>query len=137
MTWLEKDGYPLWPFWSHVQSWWDLRLHSNVLLVHFNALKADMEGEIRRIARFLGLEPDPGVWPRILEHCTFEYMKRNARTLSPRLSIIFSGGAATFLNRGTIGRWRDVLRADDVRQYEEAARRNLTPDCARWLETGQ
>src|SRR5688572_16389824 len=25
IDWLEKDGYPLWPFWEHLRSWWALR----------------------------------------------------------------------------------------------------------------
>jgi aryl sulfotransferase len=23
--WLEKDGYPFWPFWENVKSWWEVR----------------------------------------------------------------------------------------------------------------
>src|SRR5690606_21503037 len=75
--WLDEDGYPLWPFWSLVRSWWDMREQPNVLLMHFNDLKTDLEGQIRRIARFLDIEIDDAVWPDIVRHSTFEYMKRN------------------------------------------------------------
>ena len=37
----------------------------------------------------------------------------------------------------TNGRWRDVLSADESRKYEEMALRNLGPDCAHWLATGE
>ncbi len=23
--WLDKDGYPIWPYWSHIRSWWEIR----------------------------------------------------------------------------------------------------------------
>jgi aryl sulfotransferase len=136
-TWLQRDGDPLWPFWSHVQSWWDVRHFPNVMLVHFLELKRDMAGAIRRIAQFLDIPIDESRWPLVLEHCTFDYMKRNADKLSPVLETAFVGGAQTFVNRGISGGWRGVLTDEDSRAYEVYASRNLAPDTARWLATGQ
>ena len=135
--WLDGDGYPLWPFWSHVQSWWDIRNRPNVLLVHFNNLKADLALEMQRIARFLAIPVEAARWPGMVERCSFDYMKENASLLSPTLDLAFTGGAGTFLYKGTNGRWRDILSDDDVRKYERAARRNLSADCAAWLVSGQ
>ncbi len=85
-TWLEQDGQPFWPFWSHVKSWWEARHHPNVLLVHFNNLKADLPGGIRRIAAFLGISIDETTWPDILEHSGFDWM-REAAGAAPRLMV--------------------------------------------------
>ncbi|MGH8260041.1 MAG: sulfotransferase domain-containing protein [Steroidobacteraceae bacterium] len=136
LAWLERNGFPLWPFWAHVQSWWDRRDRPNVLLAHFNRLKADTAAEIRRIARFLEMELDESRLPEILHRCSFDYMRTNASTLSPNLEGLFKGGAQAFVYKGTNGRWHDVLTADDLRRYQTAVRRNLSPDCARWLATG-
>lgn len=136
--WLDKDGFPFWPFWSHVQSWWDVRSLPNVMLLHFNDLKADMPSEIRRIADFLQIEIDESLWPTIIEHCTFDYMKKNAPTLSTVFDdTMFRGGLSNFINKGTNGRWRDMLSTTDIEKYERAAMDNLTPDCAHWLATGE
>ena len=52
--WLDKDGHPFWPFWENIaHAGGRIRDLPNVLLVHFSRLKADLEGEIRRIAAFL------------------------------------------------------------------------------------
>jgi aryl sulfotransferase len=134
--WLDRDGYPVAPFWPHVQSWWDVRGLDNVLLVHFAALKRDLEAEMRRVAAFLGVELGASLWPAVVERCTFDYMRRNAASLSRRLDAGFKGGAQSFFHGGTNGRWRDVLTADDAAKYERLAAANLTPDCARWLATG-
>ena len=32
-TWLNRDGYPIWPFWPHVRSWWAVRHLPNVMLI--------------------------------------------------------------------------------------------------------
>ena len=135
--WLERDGYPFWPFWSHVQSWWDVRGLPNVLLVHFARLKADMEGEIRRMASFLQIDIDPQAWPGIVEHCGFDYMKRHAGEAIGRAELTLENGAQAFINKGENGRWRDVLTPEEVAMADEAAAANLTPDCAHWLRTGE
>jgi aryl sulfotransferase len=134
--WLDKDGFPLWPFWSHVQSWWDIRHLPNVMLTHFSRLKGDMRGAILCFAGFLGINVDPEALPRILEHCSFEYMQSHASALSRWFETSLVGGGKTFVHRGTNGRWANVLTTSDVAKYENAASTHLTPDCARWLATG-
>lgn len=135
--WLAGDGYPFWEFWSHIQGWWDSRDLPNVMLLHFNELKADLAGSIRRIAGFLEIAIDEAMWPEILRHCTFEYMKGHADKAVPHAQIAFKGGGKTFIHKGTNERWRNFLTAEDSREYESAAAKNLTPDCAHWLATGE
>ncbi|WP_428267391.1 sulfotransferase domain-containing protein [Haliangium sp.] len=136
-AWLEKDGYPFWPFWPHVRSWWGVRHLPNVLSLHYAQLKADMPGEIRRIAKFLDITIDERKWPAIVEHCSFDYMKSNATKSLPFEGKFWDGGAQTFVHKGVNGRWRDILTADEVKAYEERAERELGPACARWLATGE
>ncbi len=134
--WLDRDGHPFWPFWENVQSWWDAAGLPNVLLVHFAEMKADMPGQIRRIAQFLEIDIDPARWPAILEHSSFAYMKRHAALAAPLGGALWDGGGETFINKGTNGRWRDILSGGDIRKYEALAARHLSGDCARWLATG-
>ncbi|MGV0035009.1 MAG: hypothetical protein ACNYPE_08585 [Candidatus Azotimanducaceae bacterium WSBS_2022_MAG_OTU7] len=49
---------------------------------------------------------------------------------------VFRGGLATFINKGTNGRWRDILTDEDIGLYRETQDKVLTPDCAAWLEEG-
>jgi aryl sulfotransferase len=135
--WLDRDGYPFWPFWHHVKSWWDARHLPNVLLCHFAELKADLPGSIRRIADFLAIEVDPARWDDIVHHCSFEFMKQNADRSAPAQGAYWKGGAQTFINRGTNERLKSALTPHDVERYEAAARAELGQDCARWLATGR
>jgi aryl sulfotransferase len=139
--WLDNGGY--WflgaSFWEHVQGWWNVQSLPNVLLIHFNNLKADMPGEIRRIAQFLEIQIDEAKWPTIVEHCTIGYMRSSTRATATGslLQQVFDDGVNTFFHKGTNGRWKDVLSAPEIEKYERAARNNLTPDCANWLATGK
>jgi aryl sulfotransferase len=84
--WLDGDGYPFWPFFENVRSWGEVRDLPNVLMLHFAWLKRDLPGEIRRIACFLEVPIDEARFPSIVEHCSCDYMKRNATQSVTRLS---------------------------------------------------
>lgn len=135
-AWLDRDGHPFWPFWENVRSWWAIRDLPNVYMTHFQTLKDDMPGQIRRIADFLGITVEAAQWPAILHHCSFDYMKANATASVPLGGALWEGGAGTFVHKGTNGRWRDVLTAEESAKYERLTFRELGPDCARWLATG-
>jgi aryl sulfotransferase len=134
--WLQGDGYPFWSLWENVRSWWEIRHLPNVLMVHYADLKADLSGQMRRIAAFLDIPIDETQWDAIAEHCTFDYMKRNAEQVVPLGGQIFEGGAQTFINKGTNGRWRDTLTAEDIHWYESVAQAQLGDDCTYWLANG-
>ena len=83
--WLDGGGLPLGcSFWEHSQGWWNARHLPNVLLVHFNNLKADLPREMQRIASFLGIEIEEELWPTLVEHCTLDYMRKTASTVVGR-----------------------------------------------------
>ncbi len=131
--WLDHDGDPWWPFWENVRSWWQIRDLPNVLLVHFQDLKRDLPGAVQRIARHLDIELDDALLATVVEHSSFDWMKRHADRAVPLGGAFWDGGATTFINKGTNGRWRDVLTANEVAEYEERAVRELGPECAAWL----
>jgi aryl sulfotransferase len=135
--WLDQDGYPWWSFWENTRSWWEIRDQPNVMMLHFENLKKDMPGEIRRVAEFLEIPVDENRWEAILEHCSFDYMKANATKSVPLGGAFWDGGAQTFINKGSNGRWRDVLSQEEIEKYERIASEQLSADCARWLATGK
>ena len=135
--WLANDGFPFWSIWENVRSWWAIRDLANVKLVHYNDLKRDLSGQMRGIAKYLHTPIDEAKWPTMVEHCTFDYMKAHAAQSAPLGGGLWEGGATTFINKGTNGRWKDLLTPEDNRAYEERAVKELGPECARWLMTGE
>jgi aryl sulfotransferase len=135
--WLERDGYPFWPLWENVRSWWAIRGLPNVMLIHFNELKADLPGSMRRIAAFLDAPVDETTWDATVARCTFDYMRAHAAEHAPLGGVFWEGGAGNFIHKGTNGRWRDTLGPADVKAYEDRALAELSPECAHWLATGE
>jgi aryl sulfotransferase len=132
----ESQGYPFWSNLRQTQTWWDYRHLPNILFVHYNDLLADLEVEIARVAVFLEIDLPPETLQRIAELVGFDNMKRDADKLVPGRGTRFQGGAKIFIFKGTNGRWRDVLTEDDLALYPAAVARDLTPECAAWLEKG-
>jgi aryl sulfotransferase len=134
--WLARDGHPFWPFWENIRSWWEIRPLPNVMLLHFESLKQDLPGEMKRIADFMGVAVDDTKWPDMLKHCSFDYMKANATPSVPLGGAFWEGGAQTFINKGVNGRWRDTLSPEESAAYSQRAVAELGKDCAHWLATG-
>ena len=117
---------------DHIASWWEHRDDPNVLFVHYDDLKADLDGQMRRVSAFLDIPVDESTWADQVAACTFEGMKARAAEIADFESH-FVGGADTFLYKGTNGRWRDVLTPEELAAYDAAVATWLTPECAQWL----
>jgi aryl sulfotransferase len=123
------------PYWSHIQSWWDVRHLPNLLTLHYADMIVDLPAAVRRIAAFLAIPIDAALFPKILSHCSIEHMRKVAQD-DPSLNQVFREGSKTFINQGTNGRWRDVLTAAEIEKADGISARELTPDCAYWLRNG-
>jgi aryl sulfotransferase len=119
---------------AHVATFWERRKQENLLLVHYNDLKRDLAGEMRRVAAFLGIDVPDAKWPAVVERCTFDAMKRRADEIGTFWN--FEGGAQSFLFKGTNDRWRDVLTTQELAAYEKRAAELLPSDAIAWLEQG-
>lgn len=140
--WLEGDperfnGYPARVFFHIERSFWAVRDQPNVLLVHYNDLKADLDGEMRRVAAFLGIETPAALWPALVEAARFETMQANSASIMPRADRGFEGGALRFFNKGLNGRWQGVYRDEDLAAYAARVKAETSPDLAAWLEGGR
>ena len=135
--WMERDGYPFWPFWENVRSWWAIRDLPTVKVLHFANLKKDMPGRIREVAEFLDIPINESSWDRILEYCSFAWMKKNATKSVPLGGAFWDAGAEVFINRGVNGRWADTLSLEESEEYQQRAEAELGEVCARWLATGE
>ena len=135
--WLDRDGHPFWPFWENVRSWWAVRDLPNVKFIHFANLKHDMAREIRAIATFLDIPIKESRWEAILNHCSFEWMKKNATKSVPLGGAFWDAGAEVFINKGVNGRWSDTLSPEEVAAYQTRSRTELGDECAHWLATGE
>jgi aryl sulfotransferase len=130
------NDFPAQRYFDIEKSYWAERARPNLLMVHYNDLTANLDGEMRRIATFLGIAVPESAWSGLVEAAGFKFMREHGATLLPRASMGWDKGAERFLHHGTNGRWRDVLTPEEVALYEVRVKRELSPNLARWLEAG-
>jgi aryl sulfotransferase len=121
----------------HARTFWEFRHLPNIIMMHYSDMKADLEGQMRRLAAALNISVEEGLWPQLADAASFERMKENADTLAP------SGAhpdqwrdKAAFFNKGEHGQWQGVLGEEELALYRQIMKERLEPDLARWLEHG-
>jgi aryl sulfotransferase len=118
---------------EHLQTFRDAADDLDVVSLHYDDLKADLEGQMRRLAAHLGIEVYEDRWPALVGAASFESMRSRADTTVP------GGGReqwidpAAFFSRGTSGQWRDLLDDADLARYAARARSLASDDLVEWL----
>jgi aryl sulfotransferase len=134
----EPDGWPFWSHHHHLATWWTAREQPNVYFLHYADLKADAHAEVASLADFLGIAVTPAQLDEVVRVTDLDYVRSEAVEAEAKSAgpTFFEGGAANFFYKGTNGRWRDVLTADELAQYE-AKMTTLDPGFRAWLEGGR
>lgn len=118
----------------HLSTFWEARHEPNVVLLHYDDLKNDREGQMRGLAARLGIEVPEARWPELLDAASFDAMRSRADELTPEITLWRD--PHRFFRRGTSGQWRDLLDENDVRRYEKRVAELLEPDLAAWVHRG-
>jgi hypothetical protein len=135
LAWIDRDADPreemdslcgvMW----HLSDAWARRSEPNVLLIHYDDLCADLEGEMRRLAARLAIAVP--AWPGLVQAATFEQMRAKADQVVPGGGVLKS--SAAFFRRGRSGAGREVLCDEELAHYHERVARLAPPDLLAWL----
>ncbi|GIJ80777.1 Sulfotransferase domain-containing protein [Micromonospora phaseoli] len=123
----ELDSLPgvLW----HLRDAWVRRHRPNIHLVHYDDLRADLSGQMHRLAARLGLDP-PG--PELVEAATFDRMRAHADRLAPDPAGVLKDRQA-FFRSGRSGQGRAMLDDEARARYRSRCAALAPPDLLSWL----
>lgn len=119
----------------NVRSWWPHRDRPNVLVLRYEDLKRDLEGAIETIARFLEWPLTAETKVNTLRYASFAWMKAHSDRFAHHGESgepLFRPG--TFVRKGEVGDHQGLLSAAQGERIVERARRELTPECLRFLD---
>jgi len=115
---LRKKVNPFGPWQKHVASWLDSPIGStpSLLKVHYEELRKNPLEQFTRIATFLGVDSDPALIQRAIEHNSLAKMKEKERVAPQRASV-----KGQFVRKGEVQGWRAKLTAEQVQFIAEHA----------------
>jgi len=120
----------------HLRTFWDVRDDPNIVMLHYNDLETDLDGEMHRLARRLQIHVDEAAWPGLVEAARFENMRANADTVAPDTTNGIWNSNRQFFNRGCSGQWQELLDTDALARYEHRVAELAPSDLADWLHNG-
>lgn len=138
LAWIERDVAPadgldslpgvLW----HLGDAWRRRHEPNIVLLHYADLLADLDGQMRWLARRLAITVPEARWPVLVEAASFAQMRARAEQLAPDPVGVLKDRRA-FFRCGSSGTGRALLTTDELARYERRAAALAPDDLLRWL----
>ncbi len=109
---------------------------ADVVAFHYADLKADLEGEMRRLADRLAIVVPEDRWPPLVEAASFQRMRERADELVPNSTEAIWKENRGFFHSGRGGGWREFMGEEAQRRYEERVAALAKPEVAAWAHTG-
>jgi aryl sulfotransferase len=118
----------------HLDTFWQVRDRPNVVLLRYEDLLDDLEGQMRYLAgRLRIIVPEP-VWPGLVQAATFASMKGRADELAAEASHDrFYNDRDQFFRKGETGQWREFLTDEDLRRYATRVAECAPADLLAWV----
>lgn len=103
------DGQvPYGSWYKHTQSWWEKRNDSQLLFLFYEDMKEDIRKEVIKLIEFLGRKPSEALVDTIIQHTTFQEMKKNPFTNYTTLPEEFMNQKEhSFMRKGITGDWKN------------------------------
>jgi hypothetical protein len=118
---------------NHVRTFWDRRDEPQVALFHYADLKADLPGQLRRLARVLSIDISEQRVNELATAATFDHMRGRADELAPGVDANLWRSNEDFFRSGTSGQWRHLLDSAALDRYHRRVAELAPPDLVDWL----
>jgi hypothetical protein len=121
----------------HLDMAWQRRRDPNVALFHYADLKADLAGELLRLAGVLGIACSPERARELAAEASLSRMRERAADVAPNASQGNWKDVRAFFRSGGSGEWRERVSAADLAAYEARVAKLVGPDLAAWAHGGR
>lgn len=123
---------------AHTASFWPYRALPNLVFMHYVDMTEDLEGELARLARVLGIDCASGEIGRLCQAARFDAMRADADHLAPGAQVVGRWKSnADFFRKGRLAEWRGVLSRETQDLYVATTRARYDHGMLDWLERGR
>lgn len=129
---------------GYAAHWWSYRNDPNVLLLHYNDLKQDIKGSLRKIANFVGVQVPESAWPLIEDKVSLKWMKENEDIFKYYIDTpaykgtVLSEEKGSMIRQGGIGDGKKKLSPEQEAVWEKMNQQYFgdKPGLAEWVLNG-
>lgn len=119
---------------DHARTFWERRHLPNVHLFHYSDMRADLAGQMQRVADILDITA-PADFDRFVEAATFDRMKAAADRTAPDSEFGTWKSNADFFRSADDRTW-DFMTDDDLAHFDTRLEELAGPDLAAFLCNG-
>lgn len=126
-------------FFGFLANWWPLRNKPNVRIIHFSELKKNPHKVIPQLAKFLGFSPTEEQWPRILEYCSFDWMKKHQEKFEIQHVLGFPAlDSGAMVRKGAVGAAKEDGMTEEISREIRAMGEKVikNPRLLQWFYEG-
>jgi hypothetical protein len=116
----------------HLRTFWDTRERPNIVMLHYDDLMDDLDGQMRALADRLAIDVPEDLWPELVDAARFANMRERAAVLAPETTSDIWQDSQQFFHTGGSGQWSAFMNEADRPRYVERCRALASPDLLAW-----
>ena len=120
----------------HLDTAWQRRDASNIVMCHYADYTANLPGEVLRLAHTLGIDMTLDRAHELAAEASLDRMRDRAVDVIPNAGAIWKDDQA-FLRAGGFGEWHARVTDHDLAEYDAVVRSVVSTDLARWIHEGR
>ncbi|OSC37125.1 sulfotransferase domain-containing protein [Mycobacterium decipiens] len=121
----------------HFNTVWSRRQRPNVAMFHYADYRADLAGELVRLAATLGLDLGRDRAEELAQHATLDSMREHAAALAPESTEGIWRSNERFFRAGGSGEWQQYFNEHVYRRYYHRINELAPPDLLAWAHEGR
>lgn len=108
-------------YFDHVMTFWKKRHEPHVLFLTYEEMKKDLRTAIEKVAIFLEKKIPEEKMELLLDHLSFENMKKNSACNLEAVLKLRTGKVESdpFMRKGEIGDWKNYLSPDMSEKFDD------------------
>uniref|UniRef100_H0Y072 Sulfotransferase n=2 Tax=Otolemur garnettii TaxID=30611 RepID=H0Y072_OTOGA len=119
LEWFLEGNVPYGSWFDHVRAWMSMRERENFLMLSYEELKRDTEGNIEKICQFLGKKVEPEELNLILKNSSFQAMRENKMSNFSILDDTYIVHKNPLLRKGVTGDWKNYFTVAQAEAFDK------------------
>lgn len=111
-------------YWDNVFSYWDQRNEANVLFLQYEEIKKDLKSVIIKVAKFLDKKLNDKNIDELMEHLSFESMRKNDSVNNRRVFNPEKKNKFPFIRKGIVGDYKNEMSPEMIKNFDEWIMKN-------------